>query len=413
VHTLGYGARYSFSVIFPSLLEEFKWPRDTTAAMLSIHLLVYGVVSPLAGGMVDRVGPRKTMACGIVLMFLGLILSSCGYNPWHFYFSFGVLFGAGLCLIGSVPFTAVLRTWFERKRGLAFSVMYLGSGGAFVCYPAVAFLIDRLGWRSTFIVEAFIVSAAVIPLTIYVVRYHPREKGLVRDGILEDEDTHPTTEDKTPLIGDQTSASEDWTLPRAMKTLRFWLLSLTAFSVWGITQHILVAHQVAFAMDMGYSKLYASSVLSLIGITCACGSLAAVVSDRIGRELTLTTGTVIGISGILVLTLIKDTSRPWMLYYYSLSLGLCFGIASPTIAASITDIFQGPRVGSVIGFIWLCFAMGGTIGPWLGGRIFETTGSYRYAFILSMTLLAVSCVSLWLAAPRKSRPAMGKTHQDK
>ena len=94
VHTLGYGARYSFSVIFPSLLEEFKWPRDTTAAMLSIHLLVYGVVSPLAGGMVDRVGPRKTMACGIVLMFLGLILSACGNNPWHFYFSFGVLFGA-------------------------------------------------------------------------------------------------------------------------------------------------------------------------------------------------------------------------------------------------------------------------------------------------------------------------------
>jgi len=80
-YALGYGARYSFSVIFPSLLDEFHWPRDTTAIMLSVHLLAYGFVSPLAGNMVDRLGPRKTMALGTVLLSLGLALSSLGNTP--------------------------------------------------------------------------------------------------------------------------------------------------------------------------------------------------------------------------------------------------------------------------------------------------------------------------------------------
>ena len=67
-NAVGYGSRYSFSVIFPTLLEEFKWPRDTTAAMLSIHILVYGLFSPLAGYLIDRTGPKKAMLLGTILL---------------------------------------------------------------------------------------------------------------------------------------------------------------------------------------------------------------------------------------------------------------------------------------------------------------------------------------------------------
>ncbi|HEX75656.1 MAG TPA: MFS transporter, partial [Dehalococcoidia bacterium] len=151
VEALGYGARYSFSIIFPSLLDDFQWPRDITAAMLSVHLLIYGLVAPVAGDLVDRVGPRKTMAFGTTLLALGLVVSRWGSEPWHFYLSFGVLTGAGLCLTGSVPFTTVLRNWFERRRGLAFSLMFSGVGGAHAFYPAIAFLIVSIGWRNTFV----------------------------------------------------------------------------------------------------------------------------------------------------------------------------------------------------------------------------------------------------------------------
>lgn len=410
-YALGYGARYSFSVIFPSLLEEFKWPRDITAAMLSIHILVYGFIAPVAGYLVDRTGPRKTMVFGATLLSLGLALSRWGSEPWHFYFSFGVLSGAGLCLMGSVPFTTVIKNWFERKRGLAFSLMFLGSGGAFAFYPATAWLIHRVGWRNTFVVEALIVASLMIPLIFLIVRYHPLDKGLVQDGIAEKTETSPAKVEKNMQIMDPEWAGVDWTFSKAVKSSRFWLLSLTTFSLWGVMEHILVAHHVAFAIDVGYSKIYASSVLSLFGILFAFGSLAGLISDRIGREVTVTIGTLTGISGIVVLMLINDTSHPWMLYYYALSLGIGIGICSPTIAAAITDIFQGPQVGFVIGFIWFGFAIGGAIGPWLGGWLFEFSGNYSLAFTVAITLYAVACAAVWLAAPRKVRrvSGLGKT----
>jgi MFS family permease len=174
-------------------------------------------------------------------------------------------------------------------------------------------------------------------------------------------------------------------------------------------EHIMVAHHVAFAIDAGYPKIYASSVLSLFGVLFALGSLASLISDRIGRELTVTIGTLIGISGIVVLILIQDTSSPWMLYYYAMSLGAGIGICSPTIPAAITDIFQGPKVGFVIGFIWFGLAIGGAIGPWLGGWLFELNGNYWLAFVVAIILYVVACAAVWLAAPRKVRRVSGQS----
>lgn len=400
---LGYGARYSFAVIFPSLLEEFRWPRDKTAAMLSIHILVYGIFAPVVGYMVDRVGPRKTMLCGTVMLSFGLVLSRWGSQPSHFYLSFGVLFGVGLCLIGSVPYTTLIQNWFEKKRGLAFSILFFGNGLAFGFYPVVAWLISLLGWRNTFMVEGLVLAGVMFPLILLVVRYHPKEKGLVRDGLNQKYDSSSAILGKEMQIMDSAWAAVDWTFSKAIRTKRFWLLSLTTFSLWGVMQHILATHHVAYAIDAGYSKIYASSVLSLFGIVSAFASLAGLVSDRIGREFTLTIGTLIGISGIIVLMLIRDPSHPWMLYYYTLSLGIGRGLCSPTIAAAITDIFQGPRVGSVMGAIWFFFSVGGAIGPWLGGWLFELNGNYFQALIVAMVLWALGCGAIWLAAPRKVR----------
>jgi MFS family permease len=407
-YALGYGARYSFSVIFPSLLTEFHWPRDTTAIMLSVHVLVYGFVAPMAGFLVDRIGPRKTMATGTILLSIGLSLSGWGSKPWHFYLSFGVLSGAGLCLIGAVPFTAILRNWFERKRGLAFSLLFLGAGGAFAWYPALAYLIKNAGWRNTFVIEGFVVAGLMLPLIILTVRYHPREKGLISDGLTKTAGNLKTAETGAAQIVDHAWTAIDWTLPNAIRTGRFWLLCLSTFSMWGITQHIMVAHHVAFATDLGYPKIYASSVLSLFGILFAFGSLAASVSDRIGRENTMIISTIIGISGIFVLMFMKNTSDSWMLYYYAITFGFSNGLSAPTIAATVTDIFQGPRIGSTIGFVWFSFAVGGAIGPWFGGWIFEFTQSYEIAFLTAIGWYAVAGVAIWGASPRKVRRVPGQ-----
>ena len=402
-YALGYGARFSFSVIFPSLLEEFKWSRDLTATMFSVHLLIYGIAAPITGFLVDRTGPRKTMVLGTILMALGLILSRWGNQLWYFWITFGIISGGGLCMIGAVPFTTVLRNWFEKKRGLAFSLLFLGSGGAFGCYPVIAWLIGTVGWRNTYLIEGLVVAGVLMPLILFVVRYHPRDMGLLRDGHAESRERHAPSGKGSLRVVDPAWAAVNWTLSKAVRTGRFWLLCLTTFSLWGINQNILLAHQVAFAIDMGYSKLYASSVLSLFGLTYAFGSLASLISDRIGREVTITLATAIGLSGMIVLMFIRDASQPWMLIYYSLSLGAANGLCSPTIAASITDIFQGPRVGAIVGAVWFAFAVGGTIGPWLGGWLFELSGDYFVAFFVATVLFAVAGAAIWLAAPRKVR----------
>jgi MFS family permease len=402
-YALGYGARFSFSVIFPSLLEEFKWPRDLTATMFSVHIFIYGVMAPITGYLVDRTGPRKTMILGTLLLALGLALSRWANELWHFWITFGLISGVGLCMIGAVPFTTVLRNWFERKRGLAFSLLFLGSGGAFGCYPAIAWLIDTTGWRNTYLIEGLVVGGILIPLIVFVVRYHPRDMGLLRDGLPVSQEGGASAMKNPMKVVDPSWAAVHWTLSKAVRTSRFWLLCLTTFCLWGVMQTILLAHQVAFAIDMGYPKFYASSVLSLFGLTYAFGSLGSLISDRIGREVTITLATVVGTSGMIVLMLIQDASHPWMLYYYSISLGVANGLSSPTIAAAITDIFQGPRVGAIVGGVWFAFAVGGTIGPWLGGWLFEMSGNYFLAFIVATVLFPVACAATWLAAPRKVR----------
>ncbi|MBW1789363.1 MAG: MFS transporter [Deltaproteobacteria bacterium] len=404
-YALGYGARYSFSVIFPSLLEEFHWPRDLTAGMLSVHLFVYGLTAPLAGHLADRVGPRKTMGVGALVLCLGLAVSGMGNRLWHFYLTFGVLTGAGLCLIGAVPFTTIIRNWFEKKRGLAFSILFFGAGAAYVCYPGIAFLITHVGWRITFLTESLVIAAAV-PIVLFIIKYHPREKGLAVDGIRENL-KDDSIEEAAPEMVDRIWAATDWTVTTAIKRARFWMLCLTTFSLWGISQHIMVTHHVAFAIDCGYSRIYASSVLSIFGITFGLGCLAAMVSDRIGRELTFTIGGVISVSGITILTFMDDTSQPWMLYYYAVAFGIGLGMATPTIPAAVTDVFQGPKAGAIIGLIWFAFALGGTIGPWLGGWLFEVRANYDLAFGVAIMSVIVSCAAMWLASPGKVRPVPG------
>ncbi|MDP7239800.1 MAG: MFS transporter, partial [Dehalococcoidia bacterium] len=277
VFALAYGVRYSFAVVFSSLLEEFQWSRGAAATILSLHLLAYGVTAPLAGTLVDKIGARSTMSLGAVLLALGAATSGLATALWHFYLAFGLLMGMGISLVGAVPFTRIIGNWFLDRRGMALSLLFFGSGGAYLLYPLVALLIDRIGWRGTFVVEAAIAAGLLLPAVALLIRNSPWEKGLQPDGRPNSTPT-PNLEQAlntgaaVPTASPHTDAA-DWTLRKAIKSLRFWALCLCAFSVWGITEHILVAHHIAFAEDVGYSNMYASAVLALFGVLMSVGAL--------------------------------------------------------------------------------------------------------------------------------------------
>lgn len=219
------------------------------------------------------------------------------------------------------------------------------------------------------------------------------------------DETEPNWGDN--LIVDKKWAATNWTLSKALRTYRFW-------GIFGImvglstTINILSTHHVAFMIDIGFTASFAASLLVILAVTSMIGRFGGFLSDKLGRELTYTIGSIGMILAVLMLILAKDTSDAWMLYVYVIFLGLFAGSNAPTYAASAADIFHGRHFGSILGFADIGWGVGATLGPWLGGYIFDTTGSYIPAFIIAIIAISLACASLWVASPGRVRRVVGR-----
>ena len=114
------GIRTSFSVFYVALLEDFPWNRAGSAGVQSMALITYTFMAPLVGGLIDRFGPRRVIAPGILILAVGLMLCSKIEILTQFYIFYGVIVGAGISCIGIVSYSSILAHWFEKKRGMAF-----------------------------------------------------------------------------------------------------------------------------------------------------------------------------------------------------------------------------------------------------------------------------------------------------
>lgn len=422
---LVYGARYAFAVFYVAILDEFGWSRAATASIFSVNIICYGVTAPLFGTIMDRFGPRRLLPLGVALLSLATIISSAASQLWHFYILFGVLVGLGTSAAGYVPHSAILSNWFWRYRATAFGISMAGSGAAFLVATLAAFLVAQFGWRQAYIILGVSIGAILIPLTAILQRLRPQDKGLLPDGmpalgarqadsgqvnqaIFGSVADPPSVSVHDPLVVDHVWASTAWTLGRALRTWQLWTLAAAAFLLWGIGLNLILAHQVAYAVGVGYSELLAASIFGLYGVAQIFGALFGFLSDRLGREVTYTLGAAAAFLALMALILAADTSRWALLYVYVVLLGPAIGILGPTVTAAIADLFQGPNFGSINGFVTAGFGVGGSLGPWLGGYIYDTTGSYQLAFTISAAAFAGACLLIWVVAPRRIRRVAGK-----
>jgi MFS family permease len=145
----------------------------------------------------------------------------------------------------------------------------------------------------------------------------------------------------------------------------------------------------------------------LLGFIAVIGNLCGFISDRTGREVAYTIGTVGIVIGVFVLML-ATASQPWLLYLYVIFWGLFLGVAGPAAFTAQAGLFSGRHYGAINGFLIFGYGIGGTIGPWLGGYIFDVSKSYDLSFILVITSTVASCILLWLSAPRKVRLVAGQ-----
>ena len=176
-----------------------------------------------------------------------------------------------------------------------------------------------------------------------------------------------------------------------------------------IASQMLMVHQVAYLVDTGYDRLFAASVMGLVGLISIGGKFGwGWASDRLGREETWTLGFLSLLVGIGLLALTQIVKADVVLYLYALTFSLGYAVAPPLSPAAASDVFAGRRFGSIYGVLGVGNGLGSAGGAWSAGLVFDLTGSYFLAFAVAALAAVLSVTMMWLAAPRKVRVVQGK-----
>ncbi len=404
--SVAYGIRGSFSVFYVAILQEFGWSRADTALIFSMGIITYGLTAPVSGALIDRFGPQRVLPVGCTLVALGAFACSQATEIWQFYLFFAVL-SVGVCLTAFVPYSSMLSRWFVRRRATAFGILSAGSSTSFGFLLISELLISSFGWRMAYVWLAALIVVVLLPLETFLPRLQPSDVGQYPDG------KAPPSQPRLSAVRSATAAaslvatkwrSTDWDLGKALRTHRFWALFIANMSLWGLGQQLLVAHQVAFAVDLGFSATLAATMAMVFGLCNSAGALVGgVTADRFGREWGFTIGCAVAVVGVSVLVLARLAPSAWLLYSYAVIMGFGFGVASPALTCTTADLFAGRNFGSINGAMVMGFGLGGFVGPWVGGYIYDRTGDYLPAFFYVMGCIVVAAVFLWIAAPRQVR----------
>ena len=392
------GVNGAFGVYYLALLEEFGWSRSDGASIASINFVVYALAAPVVGFAFDRLGPRLLMPLGAALVGLGFLLSSFSTSLLHLHFSYGVVTALGQGALGFVGHNALISFWFVRQRATAIGIASMGQGlGALVMVPATQMLISSIGWRWTYIVTGSLLLFLLVPANAFFQRRAPQDVGQFPDG----------EEGPAPLQVARQAASRqaqrDWALGEAARSLPFWYITIGHLAL-GTALFLINTHVIAHFVAVGYEKLAASFYFGLIGfIRIGATIFWGSISDRLGRSTAygiaiLVTG--LGVGGMIAMTV----GAPLWLVYLTIALyGVGHSAGNPTYGAVIGDIFAGRRIGLIFGFLEISFGLGSAFGSWIGGYLFDTTGSYAWSFTLCLVCFAISGLAIHTCARWQAR----------
>jgi MFS family permease len=400
-----FGVRTTFSVFFVALIDHFHWSRADTAGAQSIAMVVYMIMAPIIGTLVDRLGPRKTILPGIFLTGLGFLLCTQIQSLFQFYLFFGGIVGMGITCLSIAPYTVLLAHWFERRRGTAYGLASIGIGtGTLLFVPFIQYLISFKGWPFAYLVFGLLVFVIPLPLNAFLLRHTPKEMGLFPDG-----GSSKTVEEIELEKGSQTgrvdssSPAGEMRFQDILRNPRFWCLllfpSLVSFGVYFI-----IVHHVKYLTDLGVGKIWAASLFAGAG-AMSVGSrfFWGWFSDRRGREMAFTLGMICLTLGILSLLLFQTMRMTALLYLFAAFFGSGWGATAPLFMSISADLYKGRNFGWIYGTLEGVLGMGAALGAYVGGVIFDRMGNYFWAFILIIIFNLVSMLLVWLVAPRKFR----------
>jgi MFS transporter, OFA family, oxalate/formate antiporter len=357
---IAYGLMYSFSVFFKPIVAQFNWDRATVSSIYSLSLIFRGAVSMGIGWLADRYGPMKLSAfCG-VMIGLGLVLASRVTALWQFYVAYGLIVAVGLSgayTIGS----AVTARWFDRRRGMALGLVAAGSGlGTMTLVPLAEFLIATYNW-STAMAILGIGGGCFITATAFLLRSGPHRQA------------NATPSSITPDLG----CKLDMPLKKAAFSREMTIL-VTIFLLVNFCLQMVMIHLVNYATDMGISSLRAAGFVGVIGVVSVAGRLLmGGASDKIGTYNSLVICSILFLVSLVVLLLNRSLLG---FYVFVVIFGFAYGGEIPQLPMFIGQIFGVRTMAALMGYLVFIGTLGGALGPWVGGKIYDATQNYRIAF---------------------------------
>lgn len=399
---LNAGARFIIGVMVKPIGAEFDWSRGEITSAIFLNMAVYAVAAVVAGRLYDRYGPKWVIAISTVLFSAGYALMATMDSLWQFLLYFGLLNAAGMGGTTIPIFGSIIGNWFEKRRGLAVSLAMAGNCfGQFILIPVFSDMIDTSGWRETSLWIALITFVVSIALAFGVIRGDPEKFGLRpyggRDRRLK------STETAGPLeqVPRAPAGPRDLTLGEAMRTRSLWMFTVAMF-ICGSADSLVTTHLVPMVTDYGILNSVAADMLAWLGLLSLAGILlAGPAADAIGNKLPIVITFALRVVLFAILLRFKGSAPFWV---FSLGFGLTLLVTAPLTTTLVGALYGVTHIGFISGFINTVHMMGGGLWSYLGGVIFDETGDYDLAFVISAAMAALALVCTLFIREKRHLP---------
>ncbi len=407
VHALSQGLLgQGFTIYFLPLQEQFGWSRTLLSTGFSLSHVESGVLGPLEGWLADRVGPRRVVVTGIVLLGAGFFLLSRVQSIVEFFLAFLVI-AAGSSLCGFVPLSMAVLNWFVRKRSLALGIATAGAGLSGFIVTAVAWSVANQGWQFTALASAFAIWLIGIPMAL-LLRHRPEKYGYLPDG-----DRPASSEERSraylvanPVPQTTAQADESFSTMEALRTRTFWLIAVGhAFAV--LTVSAVALHLAPhLVQQVGMSPEAAGGIVALLlWVSVAGRVVSGFLADRMSKRVLLTVSMFFHAFGLLILAYASSMVQVLL---FTIFHGLGWGIRGPVQQAIRGEYFGRKSIGLILGLGSVLVTIASIIAPIFAGWLADQYGDYRLAFTILAGFTTVGSLFFAFASKpvRKSYPAV-------
>lgn len=359
---LAMGLRQSFGLFLAPMTAAHGWTASGFAFAIAVQVLVNGLSQPLCGQLADRFGGRVVVMGGALLYTTGLVGMALSDGMPFFTFFAGLIMGVAVSAAGMpVIMASLTRLLPEQHRGRATGLGTAGSSfGQFLVVPLAGVGIASLGWQTALLVMAA-VSLAMVPLALPL-----------RDS--------PQARPQAALAAEEEGAGR--ALRRAFGSTSFWCL-FSGFFVCGLHVSFLTVHLPGFVASCHLPLYVGAGALSLIGLFNVAGSLISGELTQKWRRRELLVS-IYGARAVLMVAFFMAPKTTGTILVFSALMGLLWLSTVPPTVALCARNFGTRWLATIFGLVFLGHQLGGFTGAWLGGVIFDRTGSYDLMWIISI-----------------------------